>query len=146
MVEDESRLELSLRWEVEEELGIGLIKDMGFFWWLIHQMSDFFLIHRVFKTDIVKEGKNKIERAWSSIFYLKRWWSLFREILHRFFDGRYDHRRCLIQRQFFSGATKHLYSMFQLVWNIIRRHNSRKNRDNLIVKEVSERLLFGILY
>ena len=31
--------------------------------------------------------------------------------------------------------TMNMYSMFQLVWNIIWRHNSRSNRDNLILKK-----------
>ena len=43
-------------------------------------------------------------------------------------------------------AVKDNYSMFQLVCNIIQWHNSRSNKDDLILKEASERLLFGILY
>ena len=46
----------------------------------------------------------------------------------------------------FLDASSHLYSMFQLVWNIKWRHNSRSNTDIQILKKTFHRWQFGILW
>ena len=66
---------------------------------------------------------------------------------HLHFNGRASFDKILVLlRKRIDYCLNFDYSMFQLAWNIIWRHNSRSNRDNSILKEVSERSLFCILY